>query len=44
MGQNFLTANRVFQDYYIRAEQWVAGKTAEMKEQQGLNRYFYTMG
>lgn len=44
MGQNFLTANRVFQDYYITAEQWVAGKTTEMKEQQGLNRYFYTMG
>lgn len=35
MGQNFLTANREFQDYYIIAEQWVAGKTTEMKEQQG---------
>lgn len=34
MGQNFLTANREFQDYII-AEQWVAGKTTEMKEQQG---------
>ena len=33
MGQNFLTANRVSQDYYITAEEWLAGKTTEMKQQ-----------